>query len=131
MQDIKTRQIADEQPHIFRLLRLGVLATEQGQGLPFIDEVSRLIWSGEVNWTEGDHLANAVARAGLDLSTLDAEAEREAQRLDKQVEQNEAEQSGAGHWGVPLMVFEGEPFFGQDRIDCLVWRMQQHGLARR
>jgi 2-hydroxychromene-2-carboxylate isomerase len=37
----------------------------------------------------------------------------------------------AGHWGVPTMVFEGEPFFGQDRFDMLVWRMQQRGLERR
>jgi len=28
------------------------------------------------------------------------------------------------------MVFNGEPFFGQDRIDLLVWRMRQHGLRR-
>jgi len=29
------------------------------------------------------------------------------------------------------MVFNGEPFFGQDRIDLLVWRMRQHGLRER
>jgi hypothetical protein len=29
------------------------------------------------------------------------------------------------------MVFNGEPFFGQDRIDLLVWRMRQHGLCER
>jgi hypothetical protein len=29
------------------------------------------------------------------------------------------------------MVFEGEPFFGQDRIDLLRWRMEQRGLRRR
>ena len=29
------------------------------------------------------------------------------------------------------MVFEGEPFFGQDRFDQLQWRMEQKGLARR
>jgi 2-hydroxychromene-2-carboxylate isomerase len=29
---------------------------------------------------------------------------------------------------VPLMVFNGEPFFGQDRIDALLWRMSQSGL---
>jgi 2-hydroxychromene-2-carboxylate isomerase len=28
------------------------------------------------------------------------------------------------------MVFEGEPFFGQDRFDQLVWRMGQKGLAK-
>ena len=37
----------------------------------------------------------------------------------------------AGHWGVPTFVFQGEPFFGQDRIDVLLWRLGQHGLARR
>ena len=29
------------------------------------------------------------------------------------------------------MVFEGEAFFGQDRIDLLVWRMRQRGLKER
>jgi 2-hydroxychromene-2-carboxylate isomerase len=32
---------------------------------------------------------------------------------------------------VPLLVFQGEPFFGQDRFDQLVWRLQQHGLETR
>ena len=35
------------------------------------------------------------------------------------------------HWGVPTMVFEGEPFFGQDKIELLLWRMQQKGLGKR
>jgi hypothetical protein len=26
------------------------------------------------------------------------------------------------------MVFDGEIFFGQDRLDLLVWRMEQKGL---
>jgi 2-hydroxychromene-2-carboxylate isomerase len=29
------------------------------------------------------------------------------------------------------MVFEGEPFFGQDRFETLKWRMAQKGLKRR
>jgi hypothetical protein len=29
------------------------------------------------------------------------------------------------------MVFRGEPFFGQDRIDVLLWRMQRFGLQQR
>jgi hypothetical protein len=28
-------------------------------------------------------------------------------------------------------VFEKEPFFGQDRIDLLTWRMESKGLTRR
>ncbi len=37
----------------------------------------------------------------------------------------------AGHWAVPMMVFGGEAFFGQDRVDQLKWRLEQHGLERR
>jgi 2-hydroxychromene-2-carboxylate isomerase len=32
---------------------------------------------------------------------------------------------------VPTFAFENEPFFGQDRIDMLIWRMQSKGLTRR
>jgi hypothetical protein len=30
---------------------------------------------------------------------------------------------------VPLIDFQGEPFFGQDRLDVLLWRMTKAGLA--
>ena len=123
---------APEQPYIYRLTRLGVLAAEKDLGLPFIDEVSRLIWSGKVEgWHEGAHLADATARAGLDLGPLDAEVEKEADRLDAAIAENQKDLEAAGHWGVPTMVFEGEPFFGQDRIDLLTWRMKQRGLRSR
>ena len=29
----------------------------------------------------------------------------------------------AGHWGVPCFVVGGEPFYGQDRFDQLLWRL--------
>jgi 2-hydroxychromene-2-carboxylate isomerase len=31
---------------------------------------------------------------------------------------------------VPTFVFEGEPFFGEDRIDTLHWRLGKVGLQR-
>ena len=130
IQDIETRKIAPDQPYIFRLLRLGALASEQGKGLAFIDEVSRLIWGG-TPWLEGNHLSDAAVRAGLDLAEMDAAIEKDPTRFDTMIEQNEADQQGAGHWGVPLMVFNGEPFFGQDRIEALIWRMKQNGLEKR
>ena len=131
VQDFATRRIADEQPHIFRLTRLGQAATRRGRSLAFCDEVSRLIWGGTQGWNEGEHLAGAAARAGLDLVELDAEAAAQPQALDVEIAANQAALEAAGHWGVPTLVFEGEPFFGQDRIDLAVWRMEQKGLARR
>ena len=132
VQDFVTREVAAEQPYIYRLTRLGVDAVERGRGLTFIDEVSQIIWSGKViGWHEGSHLADAAARAGLDLQEMDAAVAADPARYDAIIEQNQRDLEAAGHWGVPTMVFQGEPFFGQDRIDLLLWRMGQQGLRRR
>ena len=131
VQDIATRRIAEEQPYIFRLVRLGQAAARRGRGLEFCDEAARLIWGGTANWHEGEHLAGAAARAGLDLATLDAEAVADAGALDAEIAANQAALEAAGHWGVPTLVFQGEPFFGQDRIEVAKWRMEQAGLKPR
>lgn len=129
VQNLETLEIAAEQPYIHRLTRLGVAAAETDHGVSFIDEVSRLLFGGTQGWDQGDHLVNAAARAGLDLAELEAAVASDPQRYEATIEQNEADQKRAGHWGVPLMVFRGEPFFGQDRLDALVWRMQKAGMA--
>jgi 2-hydroxychromene-2-carboxylate isomerase len=127
VQDIATRKIADEQPYIFELTRMGQAASRRGKGLEFANEVSQLIWGGTTGWHEGDHLEKAARRAGLDLAELRAEAES----LDAEIADNQKALEAAGHWGVPTLVFDGEPFFGQDRIDLALWRMKQKGLAER
>ena len=131
VQDVATRKIAAEQPYIRRITRLGQAAARRGEGLAFCDEVSRLIWGGAENWHESEHLAGAAVRAGLDLAELDAEAASDAEALDAEIADNQAALEASGHWGVPTLVFDGEPFFGQDRIELAVWRMKQKGLQPR
>jgi 2-hydroxychromene-2-carboxylate isomerase len=128
--DIASGEVPADQPYIYRVTRMGQAAAEAGKGLAYISEVGSLIWSGSTdNWHEGDHLAKAAERAGLDPEALEATARDEADRLDAAIEANQKALETAGHWGVPTMVFEGEPFFGQDRLDVLVWRMKQRGLS--
>ena len=129
--NLQTGQVPKEQPHIGRLTRLGVAAAERGKGLAFLREISGVIWGGTVDWHQGDHLARTTERAGLDLAELDRDITANADRYEAVIVENEAAQKRAGHWGVPLMVFENEPFFGQDRFDVLKWRMAQKGLERR
>lgn len=131
VQNVMTREIAAEQPYIFRLTRLGQAAARRGKGLAFGAEVGALIWGGQENWHEGEHLAQAAQRAELSLAELDAEAARDAEALDTEIHANQAALETAGHWGVPTLVFDGEPFFGQDRIDMVRWRMEQKGLKPR
>jgi 2-hydroxychromene-2-carboxylate isomerase len=121
-----------EQPFIHRLTHMGVAAAERGRGLEFLREASHLIWSGEIDgWQEGDHLAGAAERAGLDFAEMAAAVDDHPGRYAAIVEENQVAQRAAGHWGVPMMVFNGEPFFGQDRVDQMIWRMGQQGLAPR
>lgn len=132
VQDRETRSVAKDQPYIMRVSRLGALAAERGRGFAFVRAASRMMWSGDIEgWHEGGRLAACADAAGLDGADLEAEAAAQAGRLDAIIEGNEQAQQKAGHWGVPLFVFEGEPFFGQDRIDHLLWRMKQRGLKER
>ena len=58
---------------------------------------------------------------------LDRTIEGDPDYFVRAIEENQQALEAAGHWGVPTMVFNGEPFFGQDRIDLLIWRLQQAG----
>ncbi len=130
--DIAAGEVAAEQPYIWRVSRLGVAAERAGKGFEFVRAAAHAIWSGEIdNWHEGDHLARAVAVAGLDVAEIDEQVRGAAADIDAEIAANEAAQKNAGHWGVPLFVYGDEPFFGQDRLDHVIWRMQQAGLRER
>ena len=128
VQELETMQIAEEQPYIYRLSELGVEAQRQGRGIEFAAQVSRMIWGGTRNWDQGDHLQRATEAAGLSLDEMESEIEA-GNHLDE-IEENHLALDKAGHWGVPTFVFEAEPFFGQDRIDSLCWRLDQQGLRK-
>lgn len=130
--DMATGEVSKQQPYIHRLTRLGAAAAEKGRGLPFITEISATLYSGRTqNWHDGNHLRAATSRAGLELTELDAAIASDPDRYEAMIKANEDAHRKAGHWGVPTFAFNGEPFFGQDRIDALLWRLEQHDLKRR
>lgn len=128
VQDYETFETAKEQPYIYRLSKLGVEANRQGKGADFAAKISRVIFGGTENWHEGDHLKDAAASIGLDLAAMDAKIEDGDHMAE--IEKNQDSLDADGHWGVPTMVVKGEPFFGQDRIDTLRWRLEKLGLKR-
>lgn len=130
--DVAAGEVAAEQPYIWRVSRLGVAAARAGRGFAFARAAAHKIWSGEVdNWHEGAHLRDALSEAGLNADAVEADVAANTAELDAEIAANEGAQKNAGHWGVPLFVFNDEPFFGQDRLDHLIWRMKQAGLRER
>lgn len=128
--DMMSGKVEPEQPLMTRLMSLAVAAGEMERGLAFARAVSPRIWGGAENWHEGTVLAEAAGEAGLDLSALEDWAARNGPRIAEIVAENEADQL-KHHWGVPLMVLDDEdPYFGQDRLDALIWRLDQRGLKK-
>lgn len=127
-QNLETMEVAKEQPLIYRISKLGVEAQRQGKGVLFAKEVSHMVFGGTDGWDKGDHLANAARTVGLDLAQMEA-AIADGDHL-AEIETNQDNLEKAGHWGVPTMVARGEPFFGQDRMDTLRWRLDQYKLRK-
>ncbi len=130
--DRETGRFPAEQPYIWRISRLGVAAQERGAGLAFTCAAAQMMWGGTVDgWHEGDHLARAAESCGLDFDELEAAIAADPERHDAVIDANQEALQSAGHWGVPTFVFLGEPFFGQDRIDLLEWRLRNEGVGTR
>lgn len=128
--NLGTGKVDAAQPLMEMLMGLGVAAEETAKaGLPFAQCVARRIWGGTENWHEGGHLEEAAREAGLSLAALAAFARDNPETIAAAIKRNEDAQM-AQHWGVPLMVLDDEPFFGQDRLDSLVWRLEQKNLRK-
>ncbi len=124
------RHASQDQPFIYRLSHLALLANRRGKGLDFLDHVMRLLWDGRTkNWDRGDKLAQAVASAGLDLDELDAAIAKQRDSLQDELLANGEALVACGHWGVPTFVVDGEPFFGQDRFDQVLWRLTHKAIS--
>src|SRR5580692_2747431 len=120
VQDMSTLEVADKQPYIHRLTRLGAAAQLEGRSLAFVDAIARVLWDGTVKgWNEGDHPTRAAEKAGFDLAAMDKAVAADPDRYEAIIAANEKAHAASGHWGVPTFVFAYEPFFGQDRIDLL------------
>jgi 2-hydroxychromene-2-carboxylate isomerase len=91
----------------------------------------RKIYDGTASMTWPDDIPKVLDELGLDGKAIEKEAKANEAKYLAVVEKNQEWCHASGHGGVPNAVFRGEPFWGQDRIDQLVWRMKQNGLTER
>ena len=97
----------------------------------YINQISHIIWSGEVDhWP--DHVKERFNRIdGLDYDEAIESIRTNPDEVDARWLENQKLMAHTGHGGVPLMIFQNEPFFGGDRFDQFVWRLMQSGLTER
>ena len=123
----------DKQPDIQFLSRTAIAATEMGKGWEYLNEVSRLVWNGQKRPWNADnykHVRDAMIAAGLDADKIIKDITANPKKYDKMLDANVDLQltNDSKHSGVPNFVFRQEPFFGQDRMSMLIWRLKQYGL---
>jgi 2-hydroxychromene-2-carboxylate isomerase len=102
-------------------------AQEHGVFRRYNDLAFDRFWRHELDPEDGDAVANLLSEAGAPpgfTAFLAGEGGAAHDRL-----RNEAEASGV--FGVPTFVFEGELFWGGDRIGLLRERLDEKGVSRR
>lgn len=111
------------QTRFWALMDLLLAAGEGADGLTAYATAMGLIWGGTAGWDREDRLPRALAEVGLDPGALATSAAATQGELRARLDANDAALLAAGHWGVPCCVHDGEPFYGQDRLPQLAWRL--------
>jgi 2-hydroxychromene-2-carboxylate isomerase len=111
-----------------RCLIVAEHAIDVGRERDFVLSASRAIWGEGVEVARDPGLRHACERAGLDWADCLAALRDPALRA--RVDANTALLSELGHWGVPIVRFADELFWGQDRIGDVKLELGAAGLRR-
>ncbi len=107
-----------------RACYLAIAAMQQGLDWEKLsDALLRAVWVEERNIADHPTLAAIADENGMDGKALLASTENAAVHAEYQANTDEA--MALGVFGAPTYVFDGELFWGQDRIDMLEWRLKQ------
>jgi 2-hydroxychromene-2-carboxylate isomerase len=112
--------VSDRRVELFFSIRCLVVAehaVDVGRERAFVEATSRAIWGEAVEVARDRGLRTVCERAGLEWEACRAALQDPALRA--RVEANTDALAALGHWGVPVLVYRGEQFWGQDRIEDL------------
>ena len=98
-----------------RCLLVAQHAAEAGRLAEFVLTAGRSIWSEAVDVATDTGLRGACERSGLEWDAC-AAALRDPE-FRRRVQRDTDAVAALGHWGVPLLVLDGEVFWGQDRVE--------------
>ena len=78
--------------------------------------------------TDDSLLQTVCEAAGLTWS--ECQAAISDPEIARRVEADTSRLVALGQWGVPVFIFNGEPVWGQDRIEDMQVRLAEAGLAK-
>jgi 2-hydroxychromene-2-carboxylate isomerase len=105
----------------------GLFAEKHDHFIPYSDRVFERFWKHELDVEKPDAIDYLLAEVGLDAPEFHRYVETDARaELDRCFE----EAAGDQIFGVPTFIADGEPFWGEDRIDWLIKKLDALGLRR-
>lgn len=111
---------------VWRCLTIAEHAASVGHLEEFVLAASRGIWAEAVDVLRDVPLRRICEAAGLRWEDCGAAIANAAYR--QRVEDNTARLEQLGQWGVPVFIFAGEAYWGQDRIEDLEHALRLAGL---
>ncbi|MGH7947805.1 MAG: DsbA family protein [Candidatus Binataceae bacterium] len=104
----------------------GLFADTQGRLVDYSRRVYELFFKRELEVDQADAIALVVESLGMSPEKYREYLAGEGVRAFELAQ----EEAAADHaFGVPILMFEGEPFWGHDRLPVLEQRLQERGLA--
>jgi 2-hydroxychromene-2-carboxylate isomerase len=115
-------------PGALRCLAVGEHAVDVGRIREFVVAAGRAIWGQAVDVASDRGLRGVCETAGLDWTACRAALDDPTLR--ERYEASTAALDALGHWGVPVLVLDGELYWGQDRIEDVEDALQRAGATR-
>ena len=108
-------------------LMSGLWADQHGKFRPYSDRVFERFFKRELNIEDTDALATVMKEVGLDADGFKRYAANEGPR---ELEEAFATGDRDGVFGVPTLIVDGEPFWGNDRVEWVARKLDAMGLKR-
>lgn len=105
----------------------GLWADQHGMFRPYSDRVFERFFKRELNIEDGDALAAVMKEVALDADGFKRYALDEGPR---ELANAFATGDRDGVFGVPTFIVDGEPFWGNDRVEWIVKKLDAMGLKR-
>ncbi len=105
----------------------GLYAEKHLRFRAYSERVFERFWKQELDVRKGDAIEGVVSEIGLDAADFRRYAETHARaELDRCFEEADRDQV----FGVPTFVVDGEPFWGEDRLEWVVKKLDAMRLRR-
>jgi 2-hydroxychromene-2-carboxylate isomerase len=105
----------------------GLFAAERGRFHEYSDLVFERFWKRELDVEDGAAIDGVLSEVGCDRAGFAKYVDSDA-RMD--LDKCFAEADGDKIFGVPTFVVDGEPFWGEDRIEWVIRKLDAMGLRR-